>query len=327
MTATIATRVIDATRTHYRDLNNELRRAAESATPAVELSNVCGQRYLGTGLNRPIDITIRGTPGNDLAAFMDGPHITVYGNAQDGLGNTMNGGDVTVHGRAGDAVAHSMRGGSLWIEGDVGYRAGIHMKEYVGQRPLVVVGGTAQDFCGEYMAGGVMVLLGLNGEPHSANFIGTGMHGGAIYVRGDVADEQLGREVGRVPLTDEDRALLREVVIDFSRRFHYDALRMPRAEYIKLVPLSFRPYGRLCVLEGRPSATEPHRAYDLPLVTGSRSTIGYGALLTPNGRTVSPIAVALRPHTIFERSCLWESQLRISSSAQKKTASSSSASN
>ena len=54
--------------------------------------------------------TVNGTPGNDLASFMDGPHIVVHGNAQDGGGNTMNGGEVIVHGRAGDVTGHAMPG-------------------------------------------------------------------------------------------------------------------------------------------------------------------------------------------------------------------------
>ena len=38
----------------------------------------------------------RGTPGNDLGSFMDGPKITVRGNAQDGCGNTMNNGIIVI---------------------------------------------------------------------------------------------------------------------------------------------------------------------------------------------------------------------------------------
>jgi glutamate synthase domain-containing protein 3 len=61
------------------------------------------------------------------------------------------------------------------------------MKEYKEKKPSLVIGGTAQDFAGEYMAGGVMILLGMNlkdGENHPAKYIGTGMHGGVIYLRG-----------------------------------------------------------------------------------------------------------------------------------------------
>jgi len=61
------------------------------------------------------------------------------------------------------------------------------MKEYQDKRPVIVIGGFAQDFLGEYMAGGVLVVLGLtlDGDAvHNARFVGTGMHGGKLYIRG-----------------------------------------------------------------------------------------------------------------------------------------------
>jgi glutamate synthase domain-containing protein 3 len=109
-----------------------------------------------------VDIEIFGTPGNDLGAFMNGPRIIVHGNAQDGCGNTMNEGEIIIHGHAGDIIGLSARGGKIFVREDVGYRAGIHMKEYQGKKPVLVIGGTAQDFLGEYMAGGVLILLGLD---------------------------------------------------------------------------------------------------------------------------------------------------------------------
>jgi glutamate synthase domain-containing protein 3 len=36
------------------------------------------------------------------------------------------------------------------------------MKEYKEKKPVLVIGGTAQDFAAEYMAGGIMMILGLN---------------------------------------------------------------------------------------------------------------------------------------------------------------------
>jgi len=38
------------------------------------------------------------------------------------------------------------------------------MKEYGGRKPIIVIGGKAGGFLGEYMAGGIMLVLGLNGE-------------------------------------------------------------------------------------------------------------------------------------------------------------------
>ena len=239
---------IDASGIFYRELNARLRDLASNGTQRIELQNVYGQRYIGTDLSRPLEIEIFGTPGNDLGAFMDGPRVIVRGNCQDGCGNTMNSGEIVVHGHAGDIIGFSARGGKIFIREDVGYRAGIHMKEYQEKKPMLVIGGTAQDFLGEYMAGGILILLGLNlkeGECHKANFIGTGMHGGVIYLRGTVDEFQLGKEVGVAELEEKDHQILQRLVGEFAAHFDYDAGEILKHHFTKLFPLWLRPYGRL----------------------------------------------------------------------------------
>jgi glutamate synthase domain-containing protein 3 len=88
---------IDATGVYYRQLNEAIRAAFDAGACTVRVAGVNGQRYIGTGI-RGADRTIEveGTPGNDLAMFMDGPTVVVHGNAQDGVGNTMNAGTVYV---------------------------------------------------------------------------------------------------------------------------------------------------------------------------------------------------------------------------------------
>jgi len=242
-----ATRV-DAMDLGFKELNARLRELVEDGTTHLELHNVYGQRYIGTGLDGDIDIDIHGTPGNDLGSFMNGPRIVVHGNAQDGLGNTMDSGEIVVHGHAGDVLGMSLRGGKIFVRDDAGYRCGIHMKEYGDRKPTVVIGGTAQDFLAEYMAGGTLVLLGLtlgDRESHQASFVGTGMHGGVVYVRGDIEDYQLGREVGKADLNREDEERLRVAVTEFASHFGYDAGEILKGNFTKLYPKSLRPYGRL----------------------------------------------------------------------------------
>ncbi|MBI2329437.1 MAG: hypothetical protein HYU85_07390 [Chloroflexi bacterium] len=239
---------IDASGVFYRELNARLRDIASNDAQRVELHNVCGQRYIGTDLDKPIEIEIFGTPGNDLGAFMDGSRVIVHGNAQDGCGNTMNEGEIIVHGHAGDIIGLSARGGKIFIRDDVGYRAGIHMKEYGDKKPVLVIGGTAQDFLGEYMAGGILILLGLNlsaGEHHQAKYIGTGMHGGVIYLRGGVEDYQLGQEVGIADLEEKDYQIVRKLVGEFAAHFDYEPATILEGKFIKLYPRWLRPYGRL----------------------------------------------------------------------------------
>jgi glutamate synthase domain-containing protein 3 len=239
---------IDANGFHYRELNRLIQEAVAKGAERIDLHGVHGQRYIATNLRSGVEIHIHGTPGNDLGAFLDGSRLIVYGNAQDGCGNTMNEGEIIVHGHAGDIAGLSARGGRIFIREDVGYRAGIHMKEYEGKGPALVIGGTAQDFLGEYMAGGIVVVLGLtlNGEDcHRARFVGTGMHGGVIYLRGQINDYQLGKEVGVSQPNRKDRAILRELVTRFAGHFGFDAEEILAGRFVKLFPLYLRPYGRL----------------------------------------------------------------------------------
>ncbi len=244
--------VIDAYGVNYRDLNQRLRRTIEEGAQQITIENVCGQRYIGTNLHElgvldGIRLDINGTPGNDLCAFLDGPEVYVHGNAQDGCGNTMNGGKIVVHGRAGDITGFAARGGQIFIRDDVGYRVGIHMKEFEDKRPLLVVGGWAQDFLGEYMAGGVIILLDLAGNAarNRTSFIGTGMHGGTIYLRGQVDEKQIGKEVGVAEMDSEDLAVVRKAVEEYSKLFDMDIKSVLDDTFVRLWPKSKRPYGRL----------------------------------------------------------------------------------
>jgi glutamate synthase domain-containing protein 3 len=170
----------------------------------------------------------------------------VHGNAQDGCGNTMNEGQIVVHGSAGDITGHSMRGGKIFVRDDVGYRVGIHMKEYQGKKPQLVIGGTAQDFLGEYMAGGVIIVLGLNlseGECCTARFVGTGMHGGVIYERGDILKVGKGTRVMKVG--KRDTRVIETLVKEFCEHFGFDYEKVMSAKFRKIVPVSKRPYGKL----------------------------------------------------------------------------------
>jgi glutamate synthase domain-containing protein 3 len=194
-----------------------------------------------------VTVTINGVPGNDLAAFMNGPTLIVKDNAQDGVANTMNSGLVIIEGNAGDVVGYGMRGGSVYVRGDVGYRVGIHMKAYADNRPLIVVGGHARDFLGEYMAGGEIVVLGLADEPSRVvgSYVGTGMHAGVMYIRGTVAQHQLGKEVRLVEPDEADQERIREVVADFSRAMKMDPEPILEEPFAKIYPYTSRPYGRL----------------------------------------------------------------------------------
>ncbi len=237
---------IDALGVPFRELNQRIRLAAERGVKSIFVRRVYGQRYIGTRLNGlpSVRLEIFGTPGNDLGAFMDGHVILVHGNAQDGVGNTMHGGEIIVEGRAGDVLGMSMVAGSILVRDDAGYRAALHVKEYGRTIPSVVIGGTAQDFLGEYMAGGRLVVLGLGGRRHRMSFIGTGIHGGIIYMRGPLAREQLGEGAETAPLKSPDLSYLGAKIDRFEELFGLPEEVAPD-QFTKVVPKGKRPYSSL----------------------------------------------------------------------------------
>lgn len=242
------TMTIDSKNLYYRNLNRRIRAAFLKGQKEIVLRNILGQRYIGGGLNVPGRIVIQGTPGQDLGAFMNGPEIRVLGNAQDGVANTMNSGKIVVIGKAGEIPGYSMRGGKVLIGGDVEYRAGIHMKEYKDQVPILVIGGTTKDYCGEYMAGGRIVVLNLKNGRQSpvGDFVGTGIHGGAIFVRGAVDSRQLGIGAVFSDMDGEDTRFLKEILEEFAREMKVDLSRIdPRKDFIKITRRGYRPFGNL----------------------------------------------------------------------------------
>ena len=107
----------------------------------------------------------------------------------------------------------------------------------------------AGDFFGEYMAGGVLILLGMFSDdpekPKHGFRFGTGMHGGVIYVRGAVDEGKLAMEVGVFELTAEDRKDLEEYLKDYCKDFKLDLKEVLKEKFVKIVPKSTRPYGNM----------------------------------------------------------------------------------
>ena len=133
---------------HFKEANEKIR-ALLDQNDEICLRDVFAQRYIGCAMPQGKSIKIHGTPGNDMAAYMDGGNIEVFGNAQDQIGNTMNAGNVVIHGRCGDAAGYAMRGGHIFIRDDCGWRVGIHMKQFEDKKPVIVIGGNAGSFLGK----------------------------------------------------------------------------------------------------------------------------------------------------------------------------------
>lgn len=240
--------IITAGKRGFRELNNEIREILESYNK-IRIENVNGQRYIGSALDIGKKIEIYGTPGNDMGAYLNGGSIEVFGNGQEAVGNTMGGGSVTIHGHVGDTLGYAMRDGEIFVEKQAGSRAGIHMKEFENMKPVIVIGGTAGAFLGEYMAGGTLIVMGLNaesGRPAVGAHCATGMHGGRIFIRGEIPDENISENISASEeLTKEDAADLKKHVRSYCRRFNADFETIMSVPFTKLVPATSRPYANL----------------------------------------------------------------------------------
>ena len=187
----------------------------------IEVTGCLGQRYLGVA-RKCGHLRITGTPGNGLASYLDGGEIYVHGNVQDAVADTMNDGFLAVDGNAGDALCYAMRGGRVFIRGNAGYRAGVHMKAYGSKKSLLIIGGRTGSFLGEYLAGGIIIVLGLGNEKEEITgyFCGNGMYAGTIYLRCDKSPVNLSDKlITRVVGNEEKEEVLSPLIRDFARTF------------------------------------------------------------------------------------------------------------
>lgn len=236
--------MIQAENLEYRELNERIRNLQE---PCI-IEGCLGQRFLMAGMSGK-NVTIQGTPGNALGAYLNGGFIAVRGNAQDAVGDTMNDGTIAVYGHIGDAAGYAMRGGKIYVRGNAGYRAGIHMKAYEDKAPLMVIGGRAGSFLGEYQAGGVIIVLNLDGENERCvgNFPCTGMHGGKMFLRSECVDTVFPDQVTARPASGEDLDEIRSYIAEYCELFELDVEALMVSPFTVVTPDSRNPYKQMYV--------------------------------------------------------------------------------
>ncbi len=235
---------IDAENLGYRELNNLLHECHCDAT----VTNCLGQRFIAAGKSS-YNYVIEGISGNALGAYLNGSTIRVNGNAQDAVGDTMNAGKIFINGNVGDAVGYAMRGGEIYVKGSAGYRAGIHMKAYKEKKPIMVIGGSAGSFLGEYQAGGLVVVLGLDkSKKHIVgNFPCTGMHGGKMFLRTAPDSVDFTGRVNVNHASKEDLEEIKPYISTFCKEFDVDESEVLNAEFTVVTPDTKNPYKQMYV--------------------------------------------------------------------------------
>ena len=159
----------------------------------------------------------------------------------------MNDGRIFIHGNSGDATGYAMRGGRIYVQGDAGYRAGIHMKAYQDKIPVLVIGGTAGSFLGEYQAGGYILVLGLhtNRDTVVERFCATGMHGGKIFLRCRELPFDLPSQVIAQVAAPEDLQEIQPFVEEYCGAFGGDAEQVLSDKFYVLTPDTKNPYKQI----------------------------------------------------------------------------------
>lgn len=152
-----------------------------------------GQHGIGGRLfksdTKGTNIIISGQSGQRVGAMgFANTYIEVMGPASDDVGWLNAGAHIVVHGNAGNGAANGMAQGKIYVAGNIGSR-GMTMTKHNPrfEPPELWVLGSAGDYFGEFMAGGVAVICGV-GSQTPENVLGyrpfVGMVGGKAFFRG-----------------------------------------------------------------------------------------------------------------------------------------------
>jgi NADPH-dependent glutamate synthase beta subunit-like oxidoreductase/glutamate synthase domain-containing protein 3/NAD-dependent dihydropyrimidine dehydrogenase PreA subunit len=152
-----------------------------------------GQHGIGGRLWRsdtqPIHVKVTGPTGQRLGS-MGFPHtfIEVDGPVSDDVGWLNAGAEILIRGHAGNGAGNAMAQGKIFVAGNLGARAMTMTKHNprFGPPELWVLGSVG-DYFGEFMAGGIAVICGVDAQ-NPDNVLGyrpgVGMVGGRIFFRG-----------------------------------------------------------------------------------------------------------------------------------------------
>ena len=164
-----------------REIRNTERAVGTMLGHEVTLKH--GQHGLPTG---SIDVTLRGSAGQSLGAFMpSGITLRLEGDSNDYVGKGLCGGEIIVRPDrgsvfpaelnviAGNVIGYGATQGTMFLGGIVGERFLVR-----NSGATAVVEGVG-DHALEYMTGGLAVILGVTGRN-----LGAGMSGGTAYVYG-----------------------------------------------------------------------------------------------------------------------------------------------
>jgi NADPH-dependent glutamate synthase beta subunit-like oxidoreductase/glutamate synthase domain-containing protein 3/NAD-dependent dihydropyrimidine dehydrogenase PreA subunit len=166
-----------------------------------------GGRLWEAGKER-VHIRITGQSGQRAGSMGNAnTRIEIMGPASDDVGWLNAGSEIIVHGYASNGVMNGAAQGKVYIGGSIGARGMTMTKRNPRfEPPELWVLGKVGDYFGEFMAGGIAVVCGLNVDSKD-QILGyrplVGMVGGKVFVRGSVRGFSQ-KDARLSPLSDEE---------------------------------------------------------------------------------------------------------------------------
>ncbi len=182
----------DGNRVESRLLEEKIQQAIEAGHRALKIK-AFGQHGIGGRLwkagDEPVHVRIEGNAGQRTGSLgYPNTFIEIMGPVSDDVGWLNAGAEIVVHGNAGNGLANAMAQGKVYVAGNTGSRGMTMTKSNPRFAPPEVwVLGSVGDYFGEFMAGGIAVICGVNGQDPD-NVLGyrplVGMVGGKVFFRG-----------------------------------------------------------------------------------------------------------------------------------------------
>jgi len=182
----------DGNRLNSRILEERIQEAVASGYRHLTVQ-AFGQHGIGGRLwragNDSVHVKVEGHSGQRLGSLgFPNTEIEVDGPVSDDVGWLNAGARIVVHGHAGNGACNAMAQGKVFIEGNIGSRGMTMTKQNPRFAPPELwVLGSVGDYFGEFMAGGIAVICGVNPQD-TDNILGhrplVGMVGGKVFFRG-----------------------------------------------------------------------------------------------------------------------------------------------
>ena len=207
---------IDDERLESRVLEEKIQEAVRDGYRVIEVE-AFGQHGIGGRLWRaakdPVHVKVTGHSGQRLGSMgFPGTTIENFGPASDDAGWLNAGARIVIHGNAANGTANAMSQGTIFVGGSLGSRGMTMTKQNPRfDPPQLWVLGSVGDYFGEFMAGGIAVICGVESQTPE-NILGyrpfVGMVAGTAFFNGphggySKTDSKI------VSLTDDDWQWLR----------------------------------------------------------------------------------------------------------------------